>query len=534
MYIFSLYLSLLAYENISVNKVNIDISENNFQEYRTNFQVQLLSDKLGITKKLVTNEIQSVHQLDELRNKNYVFKDDKSDRLITNRDLSYTYHSNVYNDKEVLGFLPYWSLSKYQDIDYSKFSSLAYFSLTTDETGAWIKEYKKDGVTYPDGGWTGFNSVSFSNMVALAHSKGVKVLLLVKNFDPYSIRRIVTNTENAGDRLINNIVNTVREKGLDGVNIDFEYIPKSGVANDTVTDDLRASFASWHDKLADRMHVEFPNSHVSTDVFGSSAIYYQIYDVKALGKTSLDYIVFMTYDYITTKCYEGKYMSPMSPLYGNQGYNISTHLLEAAKKASSEKVIMGIPYYGIDFQVKPIEKDKYNALVDYPNCDGTIETYGSIVKPEYDLYHNVNTIKWNNTEKATWYSYSINGKYRHGYYDDARSLGAKYGFVRSANLGGIAIWAVGYDNNAKELYDVIRDNFQKVPFYISFEYGVSNDKIQQILTSNGLTVISSVGNNTYIVNPGSNLSGTVMQKLKLLNEVVATRFDVDNSTRDLK
>src|SRR5690606_6037000 len=154
-----------------------------------------------------------------------------------------------------------------------------------------------------DAGYTGFNSTNFANMVTKAHSKGVKVLLVAKNFDPLSIRRIVNNTDGAGDRLINRIVSAIRSKSLDGVNVDFEYVPAS--VADTVTDSLRQKFANWHDRLADRVHTEFPKAHVSTDVFGSSGVGYTIYDMEALGNTGLDYIVMMTYDYITTSCYSG-------------------------------------------------------------------------------------------------------------------------------------------------------------------------------------------------------------------------------------
>lgn len=528
-----MYISPLGvtYEYLTNNSIQTGIQQTN----ETKFKVELFADKLGVTKtNPIEQQVYTIQQYDELQHRDYKFVDESSAKSITSvSPAGYTYHTNVNNDKEVIGFLPYWSLASYEDIDYSKFSTLAYFSLTSDDTGAWVKGYRENGIWYDDGGYVGFNSTRFTNMVSKAHAKGVKVVLLVKNFDPYSIRQIVNNTNSAGDRLINNIVRTVESKGLDGVNIDFEYIPRKDKPNDTVTDNLRAAFASFHDRLADRMHAEFPKSLVSTDTFGSSAIYYHIYDIKALGKTSLDYIVLMTYDYITTKCYVGKYMSPMSPLYGNDGYNISTHLQEAAEKAGSKKIVMGVPYYGIDFQVKTTERNNYNALVDYPNCDGTIETYASIVNSKYDAYHNASTLRWNNTEKARWYVYSIGGKWRQGYYDDASSLGAKYDFVRSANLGGVAIWAVGYDNNAKELYDVLRDKFQKVPFYVHFGYGVPEDRISDIFETNNLTLISSIGNNTFLVEPQSTVSGTVMSRLKLYNEVLDVRFELDGISRKL-
>lgn len=511
-------------------------TENTSQTVQTSkLKIKMYAEVLGVMKTApLKKEIGSMHQYDDLAHKDYIFKDEEVGKnLAISEPAAYTYHNNDLNDKEVIGFVPYWELYQYQNIDYSKLSTIAYFSLTSDDTGAWVKGYRENGVWYDDGGYVGFNSARFSNMVAMAHSKNVKVVLVVKNFDPYSIRQIINNTNSAGDRLINNIVTTLRSKSLDGVNVDFEYVPRSGVASDTVTESLRIAFANWHAKLSDRIHAEFPKSHVSTDVFGGSSINYNIYDLTRLGKTSIDQIVMMTYDYITTRCYSGKFMSPMSPLYGNQGYNTSTHLQTGGQQAGSKKIVMGIPYYGIDFQVKTAQKDLFNALVDYPNCDGTIETYKSIVDPKYDVYHNSTTLRWNNTEKARWYVYKIGNTWRHGYYDDPTSLAAKYDFVRSANLGGIAIWVIGYDNNAKELYDVIRDKFQRVPFYVHFGYGVSNIKMNSIISSNGLEIVNSLGNNTFQVQPISQVSGIIMNKLRLYNEVIDVRFEVVGVTRGL-
>lgn len=520
LYIFSLS-AIPVGNNLTVVK-NID--ENStyspFQRTETKYKLNTFSQTLGV-KNLLNPEQFSIHSYEDDKYNEYRFIDEGNKQLSQSDLAAYSYHRNSYNNKEVLGFLPYWALAKYQEVDYSKLSTIAYFGLTSDSTGRWINNT----------GYTAFFSASFDNMVQMAHAKGTKVVVVAKNFDPYSIRRIINNVDGAGDRLINNIYKAIRDNNLDGVNVDFEYVVKS--PSDTITDDLRAKFASWHDKLADTIHTSFPKSHVSTDVFGGSGIYYNLYDMEALGNTSLNYIVMMTYDYITTSCYNGKIVTPMSPLYGNEGYNISTHLLAGAQKAGSKKVIMGVPYYGIDFQVKSADRDLYNARVDYPNCDGTIETYASIVDPKFDQFHNSNTLKWNSSEKARWYSYTVDGKYRHGYYDDAKSLGYKYDFVNSSSLGGIGIWALGYDNNAKELYDVIRDKFQKAPFYVQFGLGVTESKITSILSVNNLEVVSQVGINLYLVQPESELSAIVMKRIKVYSEVLDSRFEIINSVRSI-
>lgn len=546
MYIFTISVSPLSNEREIVKKENISPASLGIQNI---YEYEALDVK-GVSVVKKANEFMSIHKYDDER-----YSAEKLDLApaTEERGLSadisaYTYHNNARNDREIIGFLPYWTLSSYSSIQYDKLSTVAYFSLTCDNTGAWVKGYKedKDGdgkkEWYDDGGWIGFNSTQFTKMVKAAHAKDTKVVLLVKNFDPYSIRQIVRNVDNAGDRLINNIIAAISSKNLDGVNIDFEYVQHKD--SDTVTNQLRADFASWHNHLADTIHAQFPGSHVSTDTFGASAVNYTIYDMAALGKTSLDYLVMMTYDYITTSCWNGKRLAPMSPLYGNNIYgtpnwNTSSHLLAASALAGSKKIVMGIPYYGVDMQVKSDQRNTYNAYADYPYCRGAIETYASVVNPKYDAYHNDNTIKWNSTEKATWYAYKFKRSdgtttYRQGYYDDARSLGAKYDFVKNSNLGGIAIWALGYDGHSAELYSVIKDKFQIFPFYILFENSVSLSKAQEIISANALTIESNLGNGVFKVVPVSSASSGIMKNLNKYKEVVKTDIEVIGKIRSIE
>lgn len=540
MYIFTGFVTPLSFD-IALQNIN---SVKGSGVYTNIYEIGVREQSVTIDK-IPEIEKFSIHQYDDNRYKSAKIALEGNSSILRNTSselAAYSYHTNPLNSKEVLGFMPYWSLSSYQNIQYNRMSTLAYFSLTCDNTGAWITGYLADNdgdgdkEWTDDGGYVGFHSSNFTNMVSLAHAKGTKVVLLVKNFDPYSIRAIVRNIGGAGDALINNIKNAISTKSLDGVNIDFEYVPHKDA--DVVTDDLRADFAAWHDKLADAIHAQFPQSHVSTDTFGSAGVSYTIYDMTALGKTSLNYIVMMTYDYIITSCWNGKKIAPMSPLYGNNLYgtpnwNVASHTLAGGQKAGFSKVLMGIPYYGIDFQVQYASRNSYNAYVDYPTCDGTIETYGSVVDPAYDAYHNTSSIKWNDTEKATYYIYYFGGKWRHGYYDDARSLGAKYDYVNNTNLGGIAIWAMGYDRNADELYDVIREKFQIVPFYVMFENGTSSERISAILSAAGVSNTTDYGNGVIYVTPNAILSSTAMSRLKAYPEVVGTSFELLNQQRNI-
>jgi len=479
---------------------------------------------LGVEEVYSEKDQFSVHMYEDEKyiSGDYEFITDFSEPELSGRALS-SVVTNALSEREVMGFLPYWQLSDSKVVnwlDYSKLTTVAYFGLTCYDNGSWVK----------DSGYTGFYSSNFSTMVSKAHQNNTQVILVVKNFHFPSILKIVTNKSGAGDKLISNIVSVLKAKNLDGVNIDFEYGSDYAAS---VTDSYRAVFAQWHSELVESVHSEIPGSLVSTDVFASSGTGYSLYDLTALGKTDLDYIMMMTYDYITTSCYNGKIITPMSPLYGNSGFNVSSHIGGAISKLPAGKILMGIPYYGIDFSVKSEDFSKYNARVNYPNCDGGIETYSTVVDPKFDQWHSSSTIKWNSTEKSRWYAYKYLDDFRQGYYDDYTSLLSKYDFVRSNNIGGVGIWALGYDYPYNDLWYALRDKFQKSPFVVAFRPGVTESEINDILSKNNLSVVATINSGIYRVKPDSGLSSTAIQSLSRFQEVMTVDYESIVTTRDI-
>ena len=49
--------------------------------------------------------------------------------------------------------------------------------------------------------------------------------------------------------------------------------------------------------------------------------------------------------------------------------------------------------------------------------------------------------------------------WREVYYDDAQSLGLKYGLVNASQLRGAGIWALGYDGASRDLWNVLSAKF---------------------------------------------------------------------------
>jgi len=442
---------------------------------------------------------QSIHQVDQLLHEDdelhfdeYPWNDDGG-RGISGRGLDYVAPNNPLVDKTILGFAPYWGLDGYyQNYQMDKLSVVAYFAVACFPDGSLVKVCV-DGNCGDKSGWDGWNSTALAGLVNDAHASGVKVVLVIKNFHKPSIETIISD-QAAINRLISSIILEIEAKNVDGVNIDFEYI---GTASGT----HRARFASFIDQVADAVHFARPGSHVSVDIMATSGISTLIYDVTALGQTSVDHIMVMSYDFFST---HSVYAGPESPLYGNQyWYTVSRSMNDIAAKAPNHKVLMGIPYYGLEF---PVTSGTWSAKNGVRNTSYTagITTYKAVVDPIYDPWHNSSTIQWDEGEKMRWYKYrwpdpATGSQYWQGYYDDPRSLGAKYDFVRDNNLGGIGIWALGYDNGRDELWNTIRDKFSKGQFIVVFKNGINRTQQQVVHDALGGEVVRFMADESSVI-----------------------------------
>ena len=63
---------------------------------------------------------------------------------------------------------------------------------------------------------------------------------------------------------------------------------------------------------------------------------------------------------------------------------------------------------------------------------------------------------WDASSQTPWYRFQ-NPDWIQTWYDDSLSLSKKYDFVNAKNIGGIGIWALGYDDGYNELWGALRD-----------------------------------------------------------------------------
>ena len=111
---------------------------------------------------------------------------------------------------------------------------------------------------------------------------------------------------------------------------------------------------------------------------------------------------------------------------------------------NADKIILGCPYYGIQWPASSGDKganttDNGNAVI-YNDAESKALSYGKI---------------WDSDSETPWYRYQNNGWYQ-TWYDDSLSLSNKYDFAISKNLGGVGMWALGYDSGYDQLWNALK------------------------------------------------------------------------------
>ena len=349
--------------------------------------------------------------------------------------------------REVFGFLPYWELTDSSTrLDWEKLSTIAYFGVGAAGDGT-LQKTNSDGSTTV--GWSGWTSAKLTGVIDAAHASGARVVLTVQSFawSSTGVARQKALLGSAAHRatLARQIAAAVRDRGADGVNLDFEPIVSTYSTEFTA---LVRSVRAELNKVAKGYQLTFD----ATGWIGN----YPIEAATASG--GADAVVIMGYDY---KNGSSSPVGSVAPL-GGPGYDITDTIRAYVGRIPASKVILGVPYYGRAWSTSSSALGSKN-ISGTKNGASTTVVYGTA--RQYAADHGK---KWDPVEAVAWTvyrrencttTYGCVNPWRQLYYDDAKALGLKYDAVNHYDLRGAGIWALGYDGSRPELYAVLKAKF---------------------------------------------------------------------------
>ncbi len=338
--------------------------------------------------------------------------------------------------RQIIGFLPYWAIGNKAKVYPEYMDQMIYFGLTMDSAGKLLKE-DKNGNTLPE--WNSLTSPYFQTLREEAKKTDTKVLIAIKNFKNDEINTLISNPS-AVRKGINEIKSIVEEYEFDGINIDFEYVTRS----DFPTQKFYNQFLKV---LADDLRNEKADIIISFDVNATAVYADMAYDMVKIGDT-VDQVVIMGYDYYQPSSTNA---GPVAPIDMPDNAPSLTKTLDSLKgRVEPEKVILGIPLYGYEWRTLT---DRYGSET-VPDT-GAIATY----KRVRELITNKETVSihYDSYSKSPWLTYRQNGQIKQVYYEDEKSIESKIKLMHDRELGGIALWSLGYEGDYIEPWIVLKE-----------------------------------------------------------------------------
>ncbi len=264
---------------------------------------------------------------------------------------------------------------------------------------------------------------------AIAH--GVVPMMSIVNFTVNSagenVANTVLNNPDIVNTLQNNIINTMRDKGYQGLNIDFEY----------VLPEDRESYNRFLESTIERLQNEgfFVSTSLAPKLNAEQqGLLYEAHDYPVHGRLA-DFVVLMTYEW----GWRGSQPRAISPI--NEIEKVLDYAVTAIPR---DKILMGFQIYARDWTL--------------PFAPGQEAETISIEEAMNRAYAHNAQIQYDYTAQSPFFRYTDDdGNAHEVWFEDARSAQAKFDAVKEYGLRGISYWGLGYP--FQQNWVLLEDNF---------------------------------------------------------------------------
>lgn len=359
-------------------------------------------------------------QWDSLRTALYNLPSNTTQKIVTTSTLNPSCTLN----KRVFGWFPYWQGTTYNNFQWNLLSDFCYFDYSisastgnnTNGSYAWLT----------------------SNAVTTAKANGCKIHICAALFSGHST---FFASSSAKTTFINNIISDLNARGGNGVNIDFEGMTASN----------KTDFTNFIIQLKTALQAANPNYEVSIALYAVD--WSSVFDIPALVPY-VDAFIIMGYDYYWSGSSQA---GPTDPLYNFQtsyNYTLSKSVTYYLKQGvPKNKLLLGLPYYGREWETTS-NTIPSNTTGNYSGS----KTY-SVVKTNSSGYYSISNKYWDQNSFTPAYIFQVSGAWRQCWIDDAYSMARRFDFVNQRGIGGIGIWALGYDDGYTDFWQAIQDKF---------------------------------------------------------------------------
>jgi len=306
-------------------------------------------------------------------------------------------------------------------------------------SGGQIVDYTGNYLTYaspfsysiqPDGN---LNMLNDADVLAAAGREAVLPMMVITNFGETGfnseLANAVLSSTQVQDRLLDNVMKTMRQKGYRALNIDFEYLyPRD-----------REPYNQFLLRTVNRLR---PEGYVVSTALApktsadKTGLLYEAHDYPAHGRI-VDFVILMTYEW----GWVGGPPWAVAPI--NEVRRVLNYAVTAIPR---NKIMMGVPLYGYDWKLPFIQGTTRAEIITPQEAIRRAARYGANIQYNY-LY------------QAPFFFYTDeNGATHEVWFEDARSVQAKYNVVKEYGLRGVSYWELNLE--FPQNWYVLEDSFR--------------------------------------------------------------------------
>ncbi|SDW65305.1 glycoside hydrolase family 18 protein [Paenibacillus sp. CF384] len=273
------------------------------------------------------------------------------------------------------------------------------------------------------------------DLESIARRNRTAMMMTITNLegDQFSaeLGQLILNDKALQDKLIANILDTAKRLNFKDIHFDLEHLrPEDKEAYNRF---LRKAVVPIH-KAGLTMSTALAPKTSATQ----QGAWYSGHDYKAHGEIA-DFVIIMTYEW----GYSGGPPMPVSPIGP-----VRTVLEYALTEIPANKIVMGQNLYGYDWTLPYVPGGAYARAISPQAAIALARQYNA-------------EILYDNTAQAPNFSYwDANGKEHKVWFEDARSIQAKFNLLKQLHLRGISYWKLGLSFPQNWL--LIEDNFNVV------------------------------------------------------------------------
>ena len=327
-------------------------------------------------------------------------------------------------EMKVFGWHPHWMKNAYESYNFSLLSVIAYYSYELNPK---------------DGSYKTIHDWQTTSLIERAHQDSCKVLLSVSNIGVENNTSFLDNRA-AQRTCISNLITLVQSRGADGIHIDFEGVPNSH----------KDAFTNFILDLGFQLKAIMPEGLLSISL--PALDLEKVYQMNQIN-SQIDLFVVMGYEFYGSNTQTA---GPIASMSGGESwwqFGLERAVDEyIAAGVDNQKLLLAFPYYGGEWITNeltfPSKSRKFYRYLMYR-----------------DIKNNSKISKRPIGEPSSMSVYigfqDSNNNYHQIWYEDTLSLSQKYDWVKEKQIGGVGIWALGYDNGHTDLWQVLDQKFSK-------------------------------------------------------------------------